>query len=349
MKKFDSLAEKTVPQLSQIPLGLSPNRLLPLAVFMIMFVIFSIFANNFFTVRGMLNLLVQMSTFAILGIGATLVLIVGGIDFSVGAVIAVSGTAVVVFAAMGIPIWIAMIAASLLGGLIGLANGFLIARVRLPSFIITFAMAMVVYGLLAAFGAFMADHAGPIPHPDNLEHLGDLANNPAFRIISRDASGTEIVVFPGISWIVIIMVIVALLSHLFLEKTRFGRYAFLIGSNPQASHFSGIKVVRVKVMAFVLASMLAGLVGALLASRLGMPPGAAGGYEMIAITCAMIGGASLSGGTGSVGRTVIGSLLISTLAMGITMMNINQIYVPMFLNGFVLLGAVYLDRKRNRK
>jgi ribose transport system permease protein len=314
-----------------------------------MFVIFSIFANNFFTVRSVLNLLVQTSTFTILGIGATLVLVVGCIDFSVGAVIALSGTAVVVFAAMGIPIWIAMIAASILGGVVGLANGFLVARVRLPSFIITFAMAMLLYGLLSAFGAFMAAHAGPIPHPGNLNHLGDLATIPVFRILSHDANGAEAVAFPGISWIIIIMVVVAALAHLFLEKTRFGRYAFLVGSNPEASRLSGIKVVRIKILAFVLASMLAGLVGVLLTSRLGGPPGGAVGYEMIAITCAMIGGTSLLGGTGSVGGTVIGSFLLSTLAMGLTMMNVDQIYLPMLLNGLIVLGVVYLDQKRNRK
>jgi ribose transport system permease protein len=331
------------------PLGFSPNRLLPLVGLVIMFAIFSIFANNFFTVRSVLNLLVQTSTFTILGIGATLVLVVGCIDFSLGAVIALSGTAVYVFAAAGIPIWMAMIAASILGGVVGFVNGFLVARIRLPSFIITFAMAMVVYGLLSAFGAFMSAHAGPIPHPDNLGRLSDMASNPAFRIIAHDTNGAEIVVFPGISWIVIIMVVVAVLSHLFLEKIRFGRYAFLVGSNSEASRFSGIKVVHIKILAFVFASMMAGLVGVLLTSRLGNPPGAAAGYEMIAIECAMIGGASLSGGTGSVGRTVIGAFLISTLAMGVTMMNLDKIYIPMFLNGFVLLGAVFLDQRRNRE
>jgi ribose transport system permease protein len=321
---------------------------MPFAVFVTMFTIFSIFANNFFTVRGVLNLLVQTSTFTILSIGACLVLVVGCIDFSLGAVIAFSGTAVVVFAAMGIPIWISMLAATILSGIIGLANGLLVARLHLPAFIITFAMAMVVYGLLAGFGAFIATHAGPVPYPANLAHLGDLANIPLFRIISHDAHGTEIVVFPGISWIIIIMVVVAVLSHLFLERTRFGRYAFLVGSNPEASRLSGIKVNYIKILAFVFASMLAGLVGVLYASRLGGSPGGAAGYEMIGITCAMIGGASLSGGTGSVWGTVIGSFLISTLAMGISMVNVNQIYLPTFLNGLILLGSVYLDQIRNK-
>ena len=179
--------------------------------------------------------------------------------------------------------------------------------------------------------------------------FSDLAETPIFKIISHTSKGEEIVVFPGISWVVIIMISIAVLSHLFLENTRFGRYAFLIGSNPKTSILSGIKVVRIKILAFVFASMLAGLVGVLLTSRLGIPAGAAAGYEMIAIECAMIGGASLSGGTGNVGRTVIGSFLISTLAMGIAMIKVNQIYLPMLLNSLVLIGAVYLDQKRNRK
>jgi ribose transport system permease protein len=348
-EKPGSLAENLTLRSNRSALGLSLNRLLTLAIFVIMFTIFSIFANNFFTVRGVLNLLVQTSTFTILGIGATFVLVVGCVDFSLGSVIALSGTAVYVFAALGIPIWIAAIAASLLGGVVGLANGFLVARVRLPSFLITFTMGMIVYGLLAAFGAYMAVHAGPPPQTTSMAHLGDLANSHVLRIISHGVNGEEIVVFPGISWIVIIMVVVAVLSHLFLVKTRFGRYLFLVGSNPEASHFSGIKVFRVKILAFVFGSVMAGLVGVLLTSRLGVPSGAAAGYEMIAIECAMIGGATLSGGTGSVGGTVIGSFLIATIAMGIAMVNVNQIYIPMLINGLILLVAVYLDQKRKMK
>ena len=101
-------------------------------------------------------------------------------------------------------------------------------------------------------------------------------------------------------------------------------------------------------MAYLFAGLLAGLVGALLASRLGAPPGGAVGYEMIAIECAMIGGASLAGGVGSVGGTVIASFILSTLSMGLTMMNASP-FIPTFLNGFVVLGAVYLDQIRIRK
>jgi ribose transport system permease protein len=348
-EKLDSPADRIAPRIDRGHPGFSSIGLLPLAVLAILFASFSVFANNFFTVRSILNLLVQTSTFTILGIGATLVLVVGCIDFSVGAVIALGGAAMFLFAAMGIPIWISMIAASILCGAIGLVNGFLVARFHLPSFIITFAMAMLLYGLLSAFWSFMSAHAGPIPHPENLIHLDDLVTIPVFSILSHDASGVETVIFPGISWIVIIMAVVAVLSHFYLEKTRFGRFAFLVGSNPVASRFSGLKVVQIKILAFVFASMMAGLVGGLLTSRLGGPPGGAVGYEMIAIECAMIGGASLSGGTGNIRGAVVGSFLISTLAMGLQMMDVNHLYLPLLLNGLILIGAVYLDQIRNRK
>jgi ribose transport system permease protein len=325
-------------------LKLSQNRFSSFSVFVVFFAIFSIFAHNFFTVRSVLNLLVQTSTFTILSIGATLVLIVGGIDFSLGAVVAFSGTAAVVFAGLGMPIWLSMIAAVSLGGMLGFTNGLLVARMRLPSFITTFAMAGIIYGVLG-FAAFVGSHAPPLHVPAN---LGDLANHPVFTIFSHDATGAQIVVFPGVSWIVIIMVFVAVLFHLLLTKTGIGRYTHLVGSNPEASRFSGINVICVRIMAYVLAGLLAGLVGVLLASRLSAPPGAAVGYEIIGVECAMIGGASLAGGVGSVGGTVIASFILSTLSMGLTMMNVNP-FIPAFLNGFVVLGAVYLDQIRIRK
>ena len=237
-----------------------------------------------------------------------------------------------------------MILAISLGGMIGFMNGFLVTRMRLPSFITTFAMASLIYGILG-FVAYLGSHAPPLHVPAS---LGNLANNPVFTIFSHDATGARIVVFPGISWIVIIMVFVAVFFHLLLTKTRIGRYTLLVGSNQEASRFSGIKVIRVRIMAYVLAGLLAGLVGVLLASRLGSPPGGAVGYELIGIECAMIGGASLAGGVGSIGGTVIASFILSTLSMGLTMMNANP-YIPNFLNGFVVLSAVYLDQIRIRK
>jgi ribose transport system permease protein len=340
-----AMSNQTAQQINQKPLGLALNRFLAPGAFVILFAFFAIFAHNFFTVRGVLNLLVQTSTFVILSIGATLVLIVGGIDFSLGAEIAFSGTAVVVFAMMGIPIWISMILAICMGGMIGLANGFLVARVHLQSFIVTIGMSFLIFGFLGSLGSLL-----PPPPPSMVlpESFGDLANKTVFTIITRDATGVPIVVFPGISWIVIIMVFIVILFQLILTKTRIGRTMYLVGSNQAASRFSGIKVVRVRIIAFVLGGMLAGLAGVLLASRMMGSPGGAAGYEYIGIACAMIGGASLSGGAGRVWGTVIGAFILSTLSMGLTMMNTNSPSIFTLLDGFVILGAVYLERIRNR-
>jgi ribose transport system permease protein len=347
-QEMDSLQGKA-PRLIGNRLRLSTNNLLLLTIFAVIFAFFSIFGSNFFTIRSVLELLVQTSTFTILAIGSATVLVVGCIDFSLGAVIALSGTAVVVLAAGGLPIWLSMITATAVCGIIGLINGFLIAGMRLPSFVITFAVAMLLYGLLSAFGAFLNAYAGPIPNLENLSRLGDLARTPVFQIVSRNANGEEITVFPGISWIVVIMFIVAVLSQMVLKNTRYGRQAFLVGSNPEASRLSGIKVVRVKILAFVFASIMAGLVGVLLASRLGGAPGGAVGYEMIGIECAMIGGASLAGGTGSIVGTVIGSFILSTISMGLSMTDANHLSLPTLLNGIILLGIVSLDWVRNKR
>ncbi len=352
--KARTFLEKPKPLLSLSPYGFSLNRLITLGVFLVLFSFFSIFANNFFTVRNLLNLLIQTSTFAILSIGSTVELAVGGIDYSLGAVIAFSSAGLFVFVMMGIPVWLAMILAICLGGLIGVVNGFLVAKLRLPSFIATFAMAMLIYGSLSfAVGLLLNSSSAGAPPPTappNMEHIGDLANASVFPIYSTAADGTRSEVFPGLSWITIIMILVAVFFHLVLTKTRLGRYFFLVGSNEGASRLSGIKVVRIKITAFMIGGLLAGLSGVLLTSRVGGPPGGAAGYETVGIICAMLGGASFFGGAGSVAGTVIGAFILSTLSMGLTMLNPDKSFLlPHYINGFVILIAVFLDQKWNRK
>jgi ribose transport system permease protein len=170
-------------------------------------------------------------------------------------------------------------------------------------------VAMIIYGILN-FLAWLASKAPPPPHP--IPDFGGLANTPVFRIYSTNSAGARTVVFPGISWIVIIMVLVAVFFHFVSTKTRIGRYFRMVGSSQVAARFSGIKVKR---FACVLAGMLAGL----------------------------------SGEVGSIGGTVIGSFIISTLATGLSMMNTNNPALPMLFNGVVVLAAVCLDQVRNRR
>jgi ribose/xylose/arabinose/galactoside ABC-type transport system permease subunit len=161
--------------------------------------------------------------------------------------------------------------------------------------------------------------------------------------------GSRALIFPGISWIVIIMALVAVLFHLVSTKSRTGRHFRMVGSKQEAAWFSGIEVNRVKRFVCVLAGMLPALFGVLLTSRLGFPPGGAVGYEMVGITCAMIGGVSLSGGVGSIGWTVIGSFIIGTLATGLSMMNTSNPALARLFNGIANHAVVCLDQVRNRK
>ena len=205
---------------------------------------------------------------------------------------------------------------------------------------------MIIYGFLG-FLAYLAFNLPPPPHPIS-DSLGDFVNKPVLKLSSRDFSGQSVVVFPGISWIIIITAITAALFQVVSNRTRMGRRMRLVGSNEMAARFSGIRVERVKLFAYTLAAALAALSGVLLTSRLGLPPGGAVGYEMVGITCAMIGGASLSGGVGSIGGTVVGSLIISVLSMGLTMLNNSNPALPLLFNGVVVLAAVWLDQIRSR-
>ncbi len=330
------------------PLRGALNRLVPLAVFVLLFATFSVVAHNFCTLGSVLNLLTRTSILAILSIGSLVVLMVGAIDFSLGAVMAVSGIATFVFIAMGAPVWLSMLLGIAIGGVVGLANGLLVARLRLPSFLTTLAMAILIYGTLGV--VFLSPKGGnPAPPPTMPASLGDLAGGHVLRITARDASGAVVEVFPGISWIVVIMAAVAVVSALILERSRYGRLLHLVGINPEAARLSGVRVVLVKAMAFVCAGLLAGLAAVLLTSLLLMPPVGVSGYEFLAVECAIIGGASLSGGRGSVMGTVIGCLILSTLDKGLTMSDADHLYLPMVLNGIILVGTVALDQARSGK
>jgi ribose transport system permease protein len=325
------------------PLGALSNALLLFGLFAAIFAFFSFFARNFFTVRSVLNLLVQTSTYSLVSIAALLVMIVGGMDFSLGAIVAICGSFAAGFARGGMPAWQAMACGIAIGGIMGLINGVLVAAAGLPPLITTYATAMFMGGFFPLVGSLIGGGGRYRGVP---ESFGALANDPVLKISARAADGSLAVVFPGLSWIVIIMGLMAILIHSVVSRTAFGRRLRLCGFNPAAARLSGVGVRRVKATAYALAGLLAGLVGILLASRMVGSPGAGRGYEIYGISCALIGGASISGGTGSVGRTVLGSFILATLSMGLTMMNANA-FLQLIVTGAVVLGAVYIDVRRN--
>jgi len=289
-------------------------------------------AKNFFTVRSVLSLALQTSAVTIMGIGVTFTIITGGIDLSIGSVIALSGTVAVMAAIAGVPIWLSMIVGLLVGVVCGLLNGLMITKLKLPPFIATLGMMMVARGV-----ALTITNAAAYPAP---EAFGDLGNNAIL------GTGPK---FPGIPYPVLIMIAVALLFAFILKNTRIGRYTYAVGSNEEAARLSGINVNLIKVVNYIISGLLAGLVGIILASRMvTSQPNSAVGYELNAIASAVIGGTSLMGGVGTVMGTVIGSFIIGILTVGLTMAGANY-FLQQIVIGLVVIGAVAVDGLKGRK
>jgi ribose transport system permease protein len=312
--------------------GKALDKFITFGAVIFLFIIFSITAPNFFTARSILSLALQTSAVTIMGIGVTFPIITGGIDLSIGSVIALAGTVAVMVAIAGVPIWISMIVGLLVGAICGLLNGLMITRLKLPPFIATLGMMMVTRGV-----ALTISNANALPAP---ESFGNLGNNAIFDMGMK---------FPGIPFPVLIMIGVAIIFSFILTKTRLGRYTFAVGSNEEAARLSGIKVGQVKVISYVISGLLAGLVGIILASRMvTSQPNSAVGYELNAIASAVIGGVSLMGGIGSVLGTVIGSFIIGILTVGLTMAGANY-FLQQIVIGLVVIGAVTIDQLKGRK
>ena len=205
------------------------TKFLPFVAVIVLFIIFSFTANNFFTVRTVLTLALQTSAITLMGIGVTFTIITGGIDLSIGSVVALTGTVAVMVALEGVPIWLSWIIGLLVGGICGLINGLMITKMKLPPFIATLGMMMVARGV-----ALTITNANAWPAP---EGFGVLGNGTIF------GTGQK---FPGISYPVIIMIVVALVCSFILSKTWLGRYTYAIGSNEEAARLSGIKIHRIK-------------------------------------------------------------------------------------------------------
>ena len=307
------------------------DRLLTLGAVVVLFGVFSVTARNFFTVRSILSLALQTSTTTLMGIGVTFTIITAGIDLSIGSVVALTGTVAVMAAIAGVPIWLSWLVGVGIGVVCGLANGLLITGLKLPPFIATLGMTFVARGV-----ALTITNANAWPAPDA---FGTLGNNTLFRTGPR---------FPGISYPVLIMIVVAVVCHFVLRRMRIGRYTYAVGSNEEAARLSGIRVARVKITNYVICAALAGLVGVILASRMvTSQPNSASGYELNAIAASVVGGTSLMGGVGTIGGTVIGSFIMGILTVGLTMQGANY-FMQQIVIGLVVIGAVAFDQIRRK-
>jgi len=277
-----------------------------------------------------MGILLSTAVIGILALGATFVIITGGIDLSVGTVMTLSSvlTGVIVVNA-GMPIFIGVIGGIVTGAACGFLCGFAITKLRIPPFIATLAMMMIAKGL-----ALVISGAAPI-------YFSDHKN---FTKISLGS------IIPGINIpnAVIIFFVMAIIGGIILSKTVLGRYNFSIGSNEEATKLSGVNVDFWKIAIYSLAGAFTGVAGVLMASRLNSAQPALGqGYELEAIAAVVIGGTSLSGGKGTIVGTVIGALIMSVLTNGLRIMSIPQEWQTVVV-GLVIILAVYADMLRKK-
>jgi ribose transport system permease protein len=313
-----------------------------LAGLLVLVVAFSMTSEAFFSVGNAMTVSLQVTSIVYLGIGATLVILTGGIDLSVGSVLALSGVAAAMSVKAGVPVAPAMLIGIVVGGLCGAVNGLCVTWLKLPPFIATLGMMLVARGV-----ALQLTDARAISGLG--EAFGVLGNGALWRIERIDEQGFPDVVFPGIPYPVILMLLLAIVAGVLLRRTTLGRHLTAVGSNQEAARLSGVNVKRVVMFAYIASGALAGLTGCVLMSRLvTAQPNEGVMYELDAIAAAVIGGTSLSGGVGTVSGTLIGSFVIGILRNGLNMNGVSA-FTQQIIIGLVILVTVWIDQLRNRR
>lgn len=302
------------------------QKLGPLLGLIMLIIIVSVLNPSFLEPLNILNLLRQVAINALIAFGMTFVILTGGIDLSVGAILALSSALTAGMIVSGVDPILAILIGCILGAVMGMVNGLLITKGKMAPFIATLATMTAFRGLTLVY-----TKGNPITG------LGD---NQLFQLFGRGY-------FLGIPVPAITMIITFAILFIILHKTPFGRKTYAIGGNEKASLISGIKVDKVKVMIYGLSGLLAALAGAILTSRLNSAQPTAGtSYELDAIAAVVLGGTSLSGGKGRIFGTLIGALIIGTLNNGLNLLGVSSFY-QMVVKGIVIIIAVLLDRKKS--
>jgi inositol transport system permease protein len=306
-------------------------------IFAVMVVVASLLSPAFVRPINLINIVRQMSIVGLIALGVTGVIVSAGIDLSSGSVV---GLAAVVAASMAqapdysaafypglhLPLVVPVLAACAVGALVGLINGSLVAKARIPPFIATLGTYTAIRG-----AANLYTGGRPISNlTDNYDFIGQ-----------GDVFGVPVPI--------IILAVMAGVTHILYAHTKFGKYIYAIGGNEQAARVSGINAARYKMLIYVYASFLAGLAGLVVSARIGSgQPGLGVGYELDAIAAAVIGGTSLSaGGIGTVAGTIVGALIIGVLNNTLDLMNVSAFW-QQIVKGCIIVGAVILDQLKNR-
>jgi ribose transport system permease protein len=303
------------------------QRLLPFATLVALFVGLAIASPHFLTVPNLSTVIRQTTVINIMALGMTLIIISGGIDLSVGSILAFGGFIGTLSMRNGYSIPVAIAIGIAAGTMCGLLNGTLITRLKVNPFIVTLGTMGIYRGVTLLISNGLPVHEIPLK----------------FAVLG---SGTDVFGIPIVLWILLVC---AVAMHIVLEHTRLGRYAFSIGSNPDAAFYAGIPVAFHVTSVYAIAGGLTGLSGMIEASRLmSGQPTAGQGYELQAIAAVVIGGGSLRGGEGSVMGTLVGAFIMGLLSDGSDLLGINPYWQPIII-GTVIILAVWLDELRKRR
>ena len=302
------------------------QRLLPFLTLVTLFVALSIASPYFLTYTNLSSVVRQTAVINIMALGMTLIIIAGGIDLSVGAVLAFSGLLGTMAMEAGWSIPVGVLVGLLCGLFWGLTNGLLITQLKINPFIVTLGTLGIARGVTLIISNGLPVHR--IPKEFSFLGEGNLL---------------------GVPFVLWVLVFCAAFTHVILEHTRMGRYAFAIGSNPEAAYYTGIPVVFHTTAVYAYSGLLCGLAGMIEASRLmtGQPT-AGQGYELQVIAAVVIGGGSLRGGEGSVIGTLVGAFIMGLLANGSDLLGISP-YLQQAIIGGVIILAVAVDELRKRK
>lgn len=301
------------------------EKIIPFIGLILLVVVISILNTAFLDLSNLLNLLRQVSINGLIAFGMTFVILTGGIDLSVGSILALSSAFTAILITSGLDPIVALIVGVLGGFLLGVFNGVLVTFGSMAPFIATLATMTIFRGL-----TLVITDGNPIT---------DLGDSYLFQLFGKGY-------FFGIPVPAVTMIIVFIVLAIILQKTTFGRHTYAIGGNEVASKISGIKVNKVKILIYGISGLMSALAGAILTSRLNSAQPTAGtSYELDAIAAVVLGGTSLTGGKGRIVGTLIGVLIIGVLNNGLNLLGVSSFYQQV-VKGVVILIAVLIDRKK---
>ena len=301
------------------------QKLGPIIGLLVIIIIISFLSPNFLSLNNILNVLRQVSINALIAFGMTFIILTGGIDLSVGSILALTGAVTAGLMASGVDPIFAMLIGLVLGAVLGAINGLIIAKGKVAPFIATLATMTIYRGLTLVY-----TEGRPI------SGLGDSLT---FQMLGKGY-------ILGIPVPVMTMAISFIVLYFILKKTTFGRRVYAVGGNEEASILSGINADRIKIYVYALTGLLAALASLILTSRLNSAQPTAGNmFELDAIAAVVLGGTSLTGGRGWIVGTLIGALIIGVLNNGLNLIGVSSFFQQV-VKGAVILLAVLLDRKK---